>query len=815
MLASLTPTLPGLAHAQAEPGLALEERIWAGECEESARPSGPLAADDCYAPRELHPEESYAYEVGPFPVMDLSPWFPEEHAYHKARRKVEGRDCQGALRELEPALEACGESCAGDNALRLLAGQAALCAGQPKQALELAQRLTQRGYPGMEPEVRSLLRDAQARLGLRQAPELEPSLIYGASTYLEDQFALARQEAREGKLGEARLRLQALQALARDQWQVRRASALEGRLLEEAGMLEDAGQLYYRVWSRDPRSRLGQQMASRLEDLERRGVARYTLDPGERLDALLPQLARAKKRQRRDLVHGFAARHKLSASDRQALEELALGVYLEREREREKALKALERAARQVRDPAILARVDFARGTALRRLDRDAEAVEVYQALALRSPRDPISAEALYQAGRLQVYLGRYEAAREDLARLVLLYPDAPVVPDALWQAAWSDWLKGDAAASLRLLEHLERFHGQARDDSGLPYQVKARYWQARARGAMGQISHSLADLRFVTERFPLTYYAAMAHAWMDHLAGDQMVAAPFQPQLAGPLQIAELRDPAACQVPAHPRARRALELWKLGQHGQAKEALLSQLQYQRAPRGVVEVLATFYLEEGNLGRSHWIADRYGHFSVAPYAGNARLWGLAYPAPENLTAHIDEVSQEVGLSRSLPLAIIRHESAFQPSARSRVGAVGLMQLMPGTAQVIQSSWYGGKGPSRKALHQPRTNIRLGTTMLRMLDHYYKGNLPLMVAAYNAGPGVANRWWRDNKQRDTDTLVEQITYPLTMAYTKKVIGSYYAYRVLYGEGSPPPISLQPPQELGEWGRPPESQPVGLR
>jgi soluble lytic murein transglycosylase len=100
-------------------------------------------------------------------------------------------------------------------------------------------------------------------------------------------------------------------------------------------------------------------------------------------------------------------------------------------------------------------------------------------------------------------------------------------------------------------------------------------------------------------------------------------------------------------------------------------------------------------------------------------------------------------------------------------------------------------------------------------MLRMLDHYYKGNLPLMVAAYNAGPGVANRWWRSNKHRDTDTLVEQITYPLTMAYTKKVIGSYYAYRVLYGEGSPPPIALQPPQELGEWGRPVESQPVGLR
>jgi tetratricopeptide (TPR) repeat protein len=371
-LLALWLTTAAQAQAQSGPGLALEERIWAGECEASERPSGPLASSDCYQPQRPRAEEAQAYEVGPFPVMDLSPWFPQGHAYHEARKKVEGRDCAGALKLLEPALQACGQSCPGEDALRLLRGQAALCAGQPAVALEVAQGLTQRGYPGMEPEVRELLRGAQRRLKLPQAPELPPSLIYGAVSYFRDQSALARLEARAGDLEQARERLQALQGLARDRWQVRRATALEGRLLEDAGMLEDAGQLYYRVWSRDPGSRLGRQMAARLEDLSGKGVTRYTLDLREQLDALMPRLARAKKRERREAARRFAARHKLSKPDRDALEGLALGLYLERQREREGALKALDRAARQVRDPALRARIDFTRGTALRRLDRDA-----------------------------------------------------------------------------------------------------------------------------------------------------------------------------------------------------------------------------------------------------------------------------------------------------------------------------------------------------------------------------------------------------------------------------------------------------------
>jgi soluble lytic murein transglycosylase len=230
----------------------------------------------------------------------------------------------------------------------------------------------------------------------------------------------------------------------------------------------------------------------------------------------------------------------------------------------------------------------------------------------------------------------------------------------------------------------------------------------------------------------------------------------------------------------------------------------MAQLRFSDPPRGVVELLATLHLLDDDVPSSHWNAGHYGDFDVAPYAGNARLWTLAYPAPRNITAIAQRVGAEVDIDPYLALAIMRHESAFRPSAQSSAGAVGLMQLMPQSARAINKQWYGKRGPAAQALRRPETNIRLGMTMLRMLAVHFRDNLPLMIAAYNAGPGVAARWYRTFKDRDTDTLVELLTYPGTVAYVKQVIGSYYAYRLVYGAGTPPPIPLELPANLGTWG-----------
>ena len=71
---------------------------------------------------------------------------------------------------------------------------------------------------------------------------------------------------------------------------------------------------------------------------------------------------------------------------------------------------------------------------------------------------------------------------------------------------------------------------------------------------------------------------------------------------------------------------------------------------------------------------------------------------------------------------------------------------------------------------------------------------------------SGGFSGSSRWWRNRGDLATDGLVEEMTYPGTVAYLKKVIGSWYVYRVLYGDGQPPPLPLVLPESLGDWARP---------
>jgi len=129
------------------------------------------------------------------------------------------------------------------------------------------------------------------------------------------------------------------------------------------------------------------------------------------------------------------------------------------------------------------------------------------------------------------------------------------------------------------------------------------------------------------------------------------------------------------------------------------------------------------------------------------------------------------------------LSLIRQESAFNPKAKSRVGARGLMQLMPKTAQQMK------RRVKKKQLFDPKLNIKLGVRYLTQLFKKYDGNLVHTLAAYNAGETNLKRWRKTHFSSDKLIMnIESIPFKETRTYVKLIMRNIYFYNMLLNKGS---------------------------
>ena len=159
---------------------------------------------------------------------------------------------------------------------------------------------------------------------------------------------------------------------------------------------------------------------------------------------------------------------------------------------------------------------------------------------------------------------------------------------------------------------------------------------------------------------------------------------------------------------------------------------------------------------------------------------------LRFPSP--YTPTFAKESKATTIPIGFLYGIARQESAFGPNARSPVGALGLMQLMPATAAATART-IGEPVPTAVSLFQPELNVHIASRHLADLLERYDNNRVLAAAAYNAGANRVDRWLRDRPARPADVWIESIPFAETRDYVQNVMAFAYIYGQRLGHPAP--------------------------
>jgi soluble lytic murein transglycosylase len=160
--------------------------------------------------------------------------------------------------------------------------------------------------------------------------------------------------------------------------------------------------------------------------------------------------------------------------------------------------------------------------------------------------------------------------------------------------------------------------------------------------------------------------------------------------------------------------------------------------------------------------------------------GSRGFWDALSPFTNKQQLY--ELAGENKVDPLLLAAIVRAESGFNPVAESRRGAVGLMQLMPATAQQMARELKFNY-QDRDDLYAQNTNLTLGARYFALQLRAFHGNLVLALAAYNAGPAKVKAWNLDPWGMDQEELLAALPLPSTRSYVRRVLWYYRQFKRL--------------------------------
>ena len=332
-------------------------------------------------------------------------------------------------------------------------------------------------------------------------------------------------------------------------------------------------------------------------------------------------------------------------------------------------------------------------------------------------------------------------------------------LPEAHWTAGLAAWrLKNFDVAT----GHFSAIAGNDKVSSWLV--SAAAFWAARSYLVNRQPEKVNSFLTIAADH-PRTFYGLLA----ARMLGREMNFRWAVPPLA---------EGTIKTLSTKPRGRRAMALLQVGENRRAERELrkLSGFADEQMTKGILALAS-----RGNMPS---LAVRLDN-RLFPNGGGYD--GAAYPVPAWLP------NGGFKIDRALIYALVRQESRFNPKAKSWAGARGLMQLMPRTASfVARDRRFYRHSNKRRTLFKPEVNLALGQKYIEILlaDKKIKGNLFLMAAAWNGGPGNLNKWRRKTKyMNDPLFFIESIPSRETRIFIEKVVSNLWAYRNRLGQPTP--------------------------
>ena len=432
-------------------------------------------------------------------------------------------------------------------------------------------------------------------------------------------------------------------------------------------------------------------------------------------------------------------------------------------------------------------------------------AIERYQHAQTVDPDHSYNDDALLREAEEYADQGDDAAVKKTLASLPEKFPAGDMRAEAMWRLGFRAWQGGDVDEAIEWWT--KQIEVMPIDDNYWA-EGQAQYWLGRALAKQGKKKAAAKRWEEAVRTYPMTYYAMLSLNRLREQDKKRFAAL-----------VAEISadpdgwDPSAPAFQFQPRAEyatdgfaRAIELLRLGlgvpaEHELRRLGLVAPPDKQRVEDpDLVEKLwamAFLYDRAGRYATSHWptrwhILDYKRHW---PTGANRARWEVAYPKAywDLLTRH----AEKNGAPIAMQIAIVREESAFDPLRESYANAIGLTQMIFVTAERFAKGT--GIPVSRETLRDPEKNVTIGSRFLGFLFKKWDDFTILVPPSYNAGEGAVTKWLRTRGHLDADEFIEAIIGDQARNYSKRVLGSYFAYTWLY-EQKVPELPVQIPARL---------------